>query len=33
MAPLLTGCALVLAIVIFFAVLFHLNRKNLNKLD
>lgn len=33
MAPLLTGCVLILAMVIFFAVLFHLNRKTLNKFD
>ncbi len=33
MAPLLTGCVLILAMVIFFAVLFYLNRKNLNKFD
>ncbi|CAI3970086.1 hypothetical protein MIT1002_04078 [Alteromonas macleodii] len=33
MAPLLTGCAMVLALVILFALLFHFNRDNLNKFD
>lgn len=33
MAALLTGCAMVLAVVIFFALLFHFNRDNLNKFD
>jgi hypothetical protein len=33
MAPLLTGCAMVLALVIFFTLLFHFNRKNLDKVD
>lgn len=31
MAPLLTGCTMVLALVIFFAFLFHFYRDNLNK--
>ncbi len=33
MAPLLTGCTMVLALVIFFALLFHFNRVNLDKFD
>ena len=33
MAPLLTGCTMVLALVIFFALLFHFNRGNLDKFD
>ena len=33
MAPLLTGCAMVLALVIFFTLLFHFNRDNINKFD
>mgnify|MGYP000510015831 FL=1 len=33
MAPLLTGCAMVLALVILFALLFHFNRDNINKFD
>ena len=31
MAPLLTECVMVLAVVIFFAVLFHFEQKNLHK--
>gem|GEM_PF-4960998 len=33
MAPLLTGCAMVPTLVIFFDLLFHFNRDNLNKFD
>ena len=33
MAPLLTGCAMVLALVILFALLFHFNCDNVNKFD
>lgn len=33
MAPVFAGCALILGIVIFFALLFHFKRDKLNKTD